>query len=240
MLKRTVSFWRRLIEPRPSSADLAVLDEERRRAVRYPARGILTYQLAGDGEQVRGLAELRNISLGGISLVIDREFSPGDLLNLELGGGDGPSKVVLACVVHCTEAGANQWSLGCTFARELAEEDLLPFTGQTSCDALVEQRIRPRYSCDLKVSYQRASEPAEDSQPASVLNISTTGVGLLVREPLAAGTLLNITLGAVGESCAQTILSCVVHVTAQQDAEWALGCNFISELCEEYLKQLVC
>ncbi len=240
MFERTVSLWRRLMHPGDDFSGTAAVEEDRRSAVRFPADGQVRYQMVTANEPAGRQARVRNISVNGVNLLADHECAPGELLNIHLEGGAGaPAKSVLACVVHVSAEEEGTWSLGCTFARGLAIEDLQPFTENTIPALRVEQRARPRFTCAVSASYQRVGQPAGEVCPATVLNISTTGVGLVVREPLTPGTLLNVTLGPARQVAAQTMLSCVVHMSDHQEGEWALGCNFITELRERDLKLLL-
>jgi hypothetical protein len=72
---------------------------------------------------------------------------------------------------------------------------------------------------------------------AKVLNISASGIGLLVGAATRTGTLLSLELLGPGGQ-ASKVLACVVHA-APHDDQWALGCNFIRELTEQELKALV-
>src|SRR5262249_35023600 len=103
MFERTASLWRRIWHPHSSSSGVGTAEAERRVTVRFSTEGELRYQPANTPDQEPCVAQVRNISVGGVNLVTNRKFSPGDLLNLELGGQDGaPTKWVLACVVHVT------------------------------------------------------------------------------------------------------------------------------------------
>ena len=77
-------------------------------------------------------------------------------------------------------------------------------------------------------------------RPAAVLvrMLLACGIALVVTDEIPAGTLLNADLhGAGAESFA--ILACVVHVSAAPEGGHVLGCNFIRELNENDLKNLM-
>src|SRR5687768_3165481 len=100
MLSSTFSFWRRLVgkapapAPEPSQAD-------RRLWVRYPADLTTKVQLAaGAVLENRVSAKVRDISLGGANLLVDRRFETGQLLSLELPHVNDDTHTVLACVVR--------------------------------------------------------------------------------------------------------------------------------------------
>ncbi len=109
MFERTMSFWKRLLGRHPAAEDGASVkqaEEDRRVWVRYPADLPTTYQPASKEETVRLTARVRNVSLGGVSLAVDRPFQPGEMLSVELPGATDESRCkVLACVVHLTPVG---------------------------------------------------------------------------------------------------------------------------------------
>jgi hypothetical protein len=243
MFERTVSFWKRLLgrqaHEQPGGRT-AQAEEERRVWVRYPSDLETTYSPAGKGPSPQLSARVRNVSLGGVSLAVDRAFEPGELLSVELPGATEESRcTVLACVVHVSAAGPREWLIGCTFARELGEEDLEKFGARRERHPPPDQRTWVRFSCDVKAVYQPVGGLPAGLKSAKVLNLSASGVGLLVGEAVENGTLLSVELHAAHAPFTRTMLSCVVHVTAQPGGEWALGCNFIRSLSEEDLKALV-
>jgi hypothetical protein len=146
---------------------------------------------------------------------------------------------VLACVVHVSPQGGDRWLIGCTFARELSDEDLAPFGARKVRATPPDQRDWVRYACDVQASYQPGDDTDASDRPAQVLNISASGVGLLVAEPIAVGTLLSVRLRSARGGADKTMLSCAVHVTQRGAEEWALGCTFISELSESELLALL-
>ncbi len=243
MFERTVSFWKRLLgrqAPAEGAGAVQQAEEERRVWVRYPADLETTVQAAGSPDAVRLSARVRNVSLGGVSLAVDRPFEPGDLLSVELPGATEQTRCnVLACVVHVGETPEGGWVLGCTFSRELSEDDLEAFGARRERHSPSDQRTWVRFVTDVKASYQRIANAKPAPQPATVVNLSASGVGLLVAEAVENGSLLSVELHSGDGDFTRTMLACVVHVTARADGEWALGCNFIRSLSEEDLKALL-
>jgi hypothetical protein len=243
MFERTVSFWKRLLGQEPKAGGGTALkqaEEDRRVWVRFPADLETTVQTAANGPPVRLPARVRDVSLGGVSLAIGRAFDPGDLLSVELPGATEQSRCkVLACVVHVTPAGGGEWIVGCTFSRELSEADLEAFGARRERHSPTDQRTWMRFACDVKARYQPVGGESVPQKPANVINVSASGVGLLVPENIETGTLLSVELQAARGSFTRTMLACVVHATAQPDGGWALGCNFIRSLSSEDLKALL-
>jgi c-di-GMP-binding flagellar brake protein YcgR len=233
-----MAWWRRLVL---QSSEVAVDDPsgaERRVWVRHPADLKTTCQPTESGTTVE--ARIRNISQGGISLLLDRRFEAGEMLSIELPGlEEGATHTVLACVVHVTKLALDQWVLGCTFAREQSDDDLAAFGARRVKHAPGDQRTWKRFSTDVAATYQIISAPDQINLPTQVMNISATGIGLLVNQPVSVGALLNLELKAANGTGPRTMLACVVHVTTRDDGQWALGCNFIRSLSENDLQELL-
>lgn len=258
MFERTFSFWRRWIGHAGSDSlqtATAVAAEggesdERRVWVRYPADFKTSIQLSQAGEPFSAPAQLRDISQGGAHLILERPIHTGHLVNLELPlGSAGEMHTVLACIVRAIEEADGRWALGCVFSRELTDEDLAGFGARRVRHDPNDQRLWMRFNCNLTARFQKIGDPEAPVESAQVLNLSASGVGLLVDRFVDAGTLLNIDLTGRDGHTTRTILSCVVHVNQQYanpqganrqgKGEWALGCNFIRELTDDDLQALI-
>jgi c-di-GMP-binding flagellar brake protein YcgR len=232
MFERTRTFWRRLLG-RPGQTATATLEG-------YPADLETVYKPTGAPSSTRLSTRVRNISLGGINLVGNRPFEPGELLTVELPGASEETCCnVLACVVHCAEEQAGEWSLGCTFSRELTDDDLANFGARRERPDASDQRQWRRFPASVTANYQFVALADARQYPAKVLDISATGVALSVEREIENGTLLSVELHNADGTAECTMLACIVHVTRQASKEWSLGCNFIRSLSEEDLKALV-
>jgi c-di-GMP-binding flagellar brake protein YcgR len=212
---------------------------ERRVWVRFPADLETSYQTSPAAGAARLSARVRNISLGGINLLGNRAFQPGDMLSVELPGATEQTTTnVLACVVHCERQHGGEWSLGCTFARELTDDDLATFGARRERHLPSDQRQWKRFPCQVTARYQMVASDDARHRDAQVLDISATGVGLLVDRAIDNGTLLSVELQNAAGTTERTMLACVVHVTRQSNTQSALGCNFIRSLSDEDLRAL--
>lgn len=241
MLERTVSLLRRLVGMKAGTAAESAAETERRMRERYPSNLEIIYRPAGDGVEIRFTGRVRNISLGGINVVVNRRFEPGELLSVELPGVEGrPMNTVLACVIHVTPQPDGEWALGCNFARELTDEDLAVFGARRQRpDTTDDQRTWQRFNCNVHATCRPVVPQGEaPSWPAKVLNISANGIGLLSSVAVPTGSLLSLDLHGSQGNPPLTVLACVVHSTGRV-GEWALGCNFIRELQEDELRALV-
>jgi hypothetical protein len=242
MFERIRQLWRRLVVGgvRPPAEKAAALEEDRRVWVRHPSGAETVVQAMGNGVDSRLSARVRNVSRGGINLVVNHRFEPGDVISIELPGGTPQlASTALACVVHVRGEGESVWGLGCTFAEELSEADLVTFGARREKPSAPDDlRTWVRFDCNVRALCQRIGDPENSVWPARVANISASGIGLVVDHAVGPGTLLSLDLESPTSGGRRTILACVVQVTTRSGKEWALGCNFIRELSEADLKAL--
>lgn len=243
MVSQAFSSLKRLVAWRPHPRGAGVVhvpEEERRIALRYPCDLETTCQPANSPYSRCLSARVQNISRGGISLRVTERFEPGSLLSVEMpAGSDEATFTVLACVVHATAQADGDWALGCTFASELSDEDLKSFGAQRLKPAAPDQRTWVRFPCDTRASYRLARAAESEACPAQVVDISASGVGLLVPQSSDVGVLLSLKLQGVQQPEALTILGCIVRVTPRGADQWVWGCNFIRELSEHELRPLL-
>lgn len=193
--------------------------------------------LGGLGD--RQAARVRNISRGGMNIVVSQPLESGSHISVELPGDEGQRPfTVLACVVHAVPQSGGGWALGCSFAQELTDDDLRPFGARRLRPAPTDQRAWERFPVRTEATYAPLRAPHMDPRDAVVADLSANGVGLLVETEFDVGTLLNLHLRRTGAASDLEILACVVRVSPQEDGKWLLGCNFISELSDEQIATL--
>src|SRR5205814_2331971 len=79
------------------------------------------------------MARVRDISTGGLCLVLSRRFERGAGLAIEVPGADGESpSTLLARVMHVRAEAGGGWALGCAFVSPLSDEELEALTHSTS------------------------------------------------------------------------------------------------------------
>lgn len=231
------SFWRRLMgkaEPEPE-----IRKDDRRFWVRYPADLESSVQLADHPGEDRIPARIRDISRGGVNLLLEENYQPGQLLSLELPCTDESDRTLqmLACVVRNIPEPNGRYSLGCVFSRELSEDDLFSFGARRVRHAPEDQRTWMRFSCQLQATYSLIGESEDVRHPAQVSNVSASGIGLDVKNSVEVGSLLNLRVtGKQGHE--KTLLACVVHSVHKEDT-WQLGCNFIRELSQSDFQDMM-
>src|SRR5260370_29935862 len=123
------SLWRRLTSRRRATeppVGAEHVEDERRVGVRHPAD--LRTQVAPAGDEGGFPARIRDLSRGGLKLLADRPFDPGDLVTVGLPDANGaPNLTVLACGVHCQALGPQHGAVGCNLFPGLSEAELRAF-----------------------------------------------------------------------------------------------------------------
>jgi hypothetical protein len=102
-----------------------------------------------------------------------------------------------------------------------------------------DRRGAERYSCALQPFWHIAGEEGADSLPAGVRNVSATGIGLLLDEPLKAGTVLVLSLQGSSRRLSRPLPVRVMHATAQPEGGWLVGCQFVRRLSGQDMAALL-
>lgn len=98
-----------------------------------------------------------------------------------------------------------------------------------------ERRSAERQPCGLETSCGRATD-GENTWDARVIDISRTGVGLLLGRRFEPGTLLTFRLEGRTEGQSYNAIARVVHATRQVEGGWLLGCVLLDPLDESQLR----
>jgi hypothetical protein len=99
------------------------------------------------------------------------------------------------------------------------------------------QRAAERIPCDLRLN-SRLLRRRLACAALQVVDISLTGLALLLDRPLGRGTILAIDVQR-GQATIRTLLARVVHVTERGPGAYAIGCEFASQLSEQELRELL-
>ena len=185
-------------------------------------------------------AWIRNVSRSGVNLTVSQEFAAGSMIQVDLPHAiGGAHTTVLACIVHSLELGPDEWSLGCQFSLELNDDELKLFGGEKQKPKPEDQRAWVRFPAKGTAEYHVLPGGGEPPEVAEIANISPAGIGLLTDEPLDPGVVISLTLRRNQQKPDLTMLACVVYLTDRSDGKWAAGCNFIRELSEKELNELL-
>lgn len=231
MFERTRTFWRNLTG---NTAEA----EDRRIHPRYDTNVATTCRTVADNHPMK--AHIRNVSISGVNVIVDQEIPQGTMVRVDLPDAvNSHHTTVLACVMNVKEEPNERWSLGCMFSQELTETEMRLFGGDKKKADNSDQRAWIRYPVKGTVDYRLL--PGDEELPpyqADLVNISPSGVGLLVEEEIQPGSVLSLVFQRKNQP-PLTMLACVVYLTDRSTRKWAVGCNFIRELTERELQGLV-
>lgn len=101
-------------------------DKERRAWIRHhPKPETPLFAVTGEEEIISWRAKVRDLSCGGISLVVNNNFEEGALIEVELPSPEADvSRLMLARVVRSETYEGIQYILGCAFLEHLSEEEV--------------------------------------------------------------------------------------------------------------------
>jgi hypothetical protein len=88
------------------------------------------------------------------------------------------------------------------------------------------------------VSTDVITGPDREHFSARVLDVSTTGIALVLRRPIEPGTPLTLTIRAPNNA-EQTLHVRVAHLKPRSRTEWVIGCAFAKALSEQELRAML-
>jgi hypothetical protein len=113
--------------------------EECRVHERYPCELPTTCQPPSflGNEEIKWEGKLRDISVGGVGVVLARRFEPGAVLSIELSDREGNPFTLLGRVARVRLLPEGSWLLGCAFVSLLSPEEV-----ETLCNLSNERAAR--------------------------------------------------------------------------------------------------
>jgi PilZ domain len=103
---------------------------ERRASTRYPCNLATSCRLAAAIKGQEHSARVRNISAGGVSLVISHGFSSDDILAVELRSMPRNfARQLKVRVIYCIEHPSGDYIVGGSFISPLTEDEVTAFLG---------------------------------------------------------------------------------------------------------------
>jgi len=212
--------------------------DERRAHVRHPVDVETTCHFLADGREIR--ARIRDVSHSGVNLAIPHAVPEGTMVRVQLPGpADAPHTTVLACVTNTRELLENQWTIGCMFSLEMSDAEMRHLGGENKLSSADDQRAWVRYPSQGTVEYRLLPAEEGDSRTADLVDLSPGGLGLIVTEPLEPGDAITVNLKRQNNQPDRSMLACVVYMAERPDGKRAVGCNFLHELSERELRELV-
>jgi hypothetical protein len=229
MLRRTRAFLRNLTgtgEP-----------EDRRSHTRHAADVDVHCRPVADDHPM--VARVRNVSRSGANLLAPRSVREGTMLRIDVPTAGDRHTTLLACVMHVSPDGEKGWSLGCMFSLELSDDEMQQFGGKKQLAGPTDQRAWIRYPARGKVEYRVLPGDGSMVTTADLIDLSPTGVGILLDREIDAGTALSISLKQANGKPDRTVIACIVYLAGRSDGKWAAGCHFMHELRESEMRDLV-
>lgn len=212
--------------------------EERRAHARHDVDVETACHFLADGTEIR--ARIRDVSRSGVNLAVPHEVPEGTMVRVQLPGpADSPHTTVLACVTNSRELLENQWSIGCVFSLEMSDTEMRQLGGENKLASPEDQRAWVRFPTQGTVEYRLL--PGEDGQArmADLVDLSPGGLGLIVTEPIEPGDAITVNLKRQNNQPDRSMLACVVYMAERPEGKRAIGCNFLHELSERELRELV-
>ena len=100
-----------------------------------------------------------------------------------------------------------------------------------------ERRVRVRHPTERESLCQPGEGRLDHAWwLARVVDISTTGIGVILRQKFAEGTLLTVELQNSAGDVSHTLQTRVIHTTPHPEGGWVSGCAFVNPLSEADLK----
>jgi hypothetical protein len=98
-----------------------------------------------------------------------------------------------------------------------------------------------RYSCGLPATCRPVAAWLDRDfiWPATITDLSTSGLGIVLGRRFEPGAGLAVELPASADRCEETFLVKVLKVYPMPGGHWLLGCTFVSALSEETVETLV-
>jgi PilZ domain len=220
-----------------------VAKEERRLFRRLPCKLKVQSRLSRVTEEGMWLAAIRNISLEGIGLMVNRCAQPGMFLTVEIPNRPPiMRKPILVRVIHArANTGGQWWCLGGQFVRKLAKDELdFLIARQPAINPPMERRTSARFTTKMKTACPLIRATEEGPWWASVRDVSLRGISLIVNRPFRAGCYATIELPTAAGVLGQSRLMCIKHIHVQPGNQWwVVGGQFLNKLTREELLNMI-
>jgi hypothetical protein len=94
---------------------------------------------------------------------------------------------------------------------------------KSTCKLLLERRATVRFPCDIKATCRTGEDQTGVEWPATVRNVSPTGIAVVLGQPFSVGSLLTIRLLRPDGQTRCAVQANVMHVH-NDPAGWVHGC----------------
>jgi len=103
-----------------------------------------------------------------------------------------------------------------------------------------DRRACVRYPCSPGTSCRIPRPLSHDAcLPATIRDISTGGISVIVSQWFGPGSLLRIDLENAARGFSRTLFAQVMHAAVQADGRWFIGCALLHQLSPDELRALL-
>jgi hypothetical protein len=101
------------------------------------------------------------------------------------------------------------------------------------------RRASVRYQCGPATVGRLVQPDSHETQPVWVMNLSLTGVGLLLEQRIEPKTLLLVQIKDSSGKRLFELAATLVHITRQPTGDWFAGCEFLTRLSDDDLDAML-
>jgi hypothetical protein len=101
------------------------------------------------------------------------------------------------------------------------------------------QRATVRYRCAPATTGKLFLADDHECQLAWIINLSKTGVGLVVSRPVPVGAYVLLNLRSIDRSTVFELAGHVMHSTMQTQTDWLIGCELLQPLSDDDLDAML-
>lgn len=104
---------------------------------------------------------------------------------------------------------------------------------------LINRRAVIRYRCDPQAKGRVFINESYKCQPAQMVDLSLSGIGLLIGEPIEPGTVVSIEVNEGVHTATMELHGQVAFCTAAENGSWRCGCQLLTELSKDEVEVLL-
>ncbi len=108
----------------------------------------------------------------------------------------------------------------------------------TKSESGADRRTAARYPSRLEIVWQHMGLPPRDMSKASILNVSTAGVGISTEHELPVGKTAIIRLHTTTQGWSSHLVR-IKYCNQTETGEFQVGCEFVRPLNEQQLQTLL-
>jgi hypothetical protein len=205
---------------------------ERRASERFTCDAPVYCQLypAWNGEGLKWVARVRDVSSGGLCLVLGRRFEPGAGLAIDLPLKDGAApSTVLARVVYARREPDGLWALHCKFLSPLAEEEMQTLLHAPPGTELPRPVPEKRHGAVISAVHFRGVRPE-----GGVVAFVVRRLGVPGEWQPTVGRTIALRLG--GPNTKGVEVRVRVDACRSTDGRWFVDCTFVGPVPADLLR----